>query len=130
MDREEALLTNVAPLPVLSEGLRTRVLAAAGAARARRMRARRALGGAAVLFGALALFSWSDSLPLVARTPAVCLPGGGDGSSGLISKVGQAPAATAAYCRRDMLISATGDDWQMVEAEFKSREEFTRRARM
>ena len=130
MDREVELLTIVAPLPVLSATLRSRVLAAAGAARARRVRARRVLACALVLFGLLGWISWTDRLPLVAKDLAATDSGMLDGSSGSRSPASQAPAASAPYCRRDMLISAMGDDWRMVEAEFKSREEFTRRAQM
>jgi len=126
MRREEELLTNVAPLPVLSATLRSSVLAAAGAARARRVRARRVLASGLVMFSVLGLFAWSDRLPFVADSLAATEPGLLDATS-----VNSSTAfASVAYCRRDMLISAMGDDWRMVEAELKSREEFTRRAQM
>lgn len=130
MFREEELLTNVAPLPVLSARLRSRVLAAAGAARARRSHARRVLASGLVLFCLLGWVSWTYPPSLVAKNSVAADLGMFDGSSFGSSTTGNTPAASTSYCRRDMLISAMGDDWRMVEAEFKSREEFTRRAQM
>jgi len=130
MIREEEFLTNAAPLPVLSAGLRARVLAAAGAAQARRTRARRALAGASVLFGILGWISWTGSLPFTAGNLAVIEPETFAGPSAGSVTAAEAPPPGVAYCRRDLLIAAMSDDWQMVEAEFKSREEFTRRVQM
>jgi hypothetical protein len=130
MIREEELLTSVAPLPVLSGGLRVRVLAAAGAARARRTRARRALAGASVVFGILGWISWTDSLPFAPGNLAAIEPRTVAGSSAARVTAAKEPPAVVPYCRRDMLIAAMSDDWRMVEAEFKSREEFTRRVQM
>src|SRR5262245_54280632 len=106
MIREEELLTSVSPLPVLSAGLRARVLAAAGAAQARRARARRALAGASVVFGILVWISWTESLPFAARNLAAIEPGTVVGpSAGSVTAVEEPPAAVA-YCRRDLLIAA------------------------
>jgi hypothetical protein len=41
-----------------------------------------------------------------------------------------APPASSTFCRRELLNSAMGDDWRMVEAELQSREDFTRRVQM
>jgi hypothetical protein len=130
MFRDEGLLTKVAPLPVLSATLRSRVLAAACAARARRRRARRVVAGAFALFGVLALFCWSEALPLVTKNLAAIESGVAGSAASLSWPAGRPPRKSAPYCRRDMLISAMSDDWRMVEAEFKSREEFTRRVQM
>jgi hypothetical protein len=125
--REEELVKSAAPLPVLSADLRTRVLSAALEARARRTQGRRVLAGSAVLLGWIA---WTGPLlPSASQLAATeTAPGQdlvGDGAS-----VTEAPVASAPYSRREMFIAAMGDDWRMVEAEFKLREEFTRRVQM
>ncbi len=135
MPDEVELLTNVAPLPVLSSTLRCRVLAAAGAARARRRRARRVVLAAFVSFVVLALVSWIDALPAVSRNLSAIESGlaemavtGNRLAGNRLAGNSQFPSAP--YCRRERLIAAMSDDWRMVEAEFKSREEFTRRVQM
>ena len=132
MFREEELLADAAAMPALSSGLRMRVLTAAIEARDRRWQGRRALCVALVVFSFVGWAAWTGPLGLDARhtalTGAASLAGqSGDGQSGGESATG---AGSSSYCRRDMLISAMGDDWRMVEAEFKSREEFTRRVQM
>jgi len=135
MFREEELLADAASMPTLSSGLRMRVLTAAIEARDRRWQGRRTLCVALVVFGFVGWAAWTGPLGLDARhaaaTDAASLAGPlGDGQSGGESAAGASRAASSSYCRRDMLISAMGDDWRMVEAEFKSREEFTRRVQM
>ena len=130
MFREEELLKSVAPLPVLSGDLRTRVLSAAVEARARRSQGRRVLAGAAVLFSLLGWIAWTGPILPSARQLAVTETAPGDGIAGDGSPAADATLASAPYSRREMFIAAMEDDWRMVEAEFKSREEFTRRVQM
>jgi hypothetical protein len=136
MNDEEELLADMTHLPELSANLRSRVLAAALEARARRAQGRQVLGTAVVLFCLVGWASWSKPISSVvarhATEPAQATLA--DPAEAIAQQAGQpspaAPAASSTYCRRDMLISAMGDDWRMVEAEFKSREEFTRRVHM
>ena len=124
MIRAEALFLGEAPLPVLSMDLRSRVLAAAAAAQRRRTQARRALVGAAAVFSSLAFLLGScPHLPIVRQFAGV------DTAPGASPPNETSPAAmpAAPFCRREMFIAAMSDDWRVVEAEFKAREEFTRR---
>ena len=133
---EEELLEEMSHLPELSAKLRSRVLAAALEARARRAQGRQVLGSVLVLFCLVGWVTWSKPLSsVVARNAVDAMPTAlAQQSDAPLPKAGEpvlpAPSASSTYCRRDMLISAMGDDWRMVEAEFKSREEFTRRVQM
>ncbi len=124
MIREEALLLSAAPLPVLSMDLRSRVLAAAATAQRRRTQARRALAGAAAVFLSLSFTLWSGRNLLSVRPFDQA-----EAAAGASSPDAGSPAAVppAPFSRREMFIAAMSDDWRMVEAEFKAREEFTRR---
>ncbi|MGE5191599.1 MAG: hypothetical protein ACM3U2_03800 [Deltaproteobacteria bacterium] len=130
MFREEELLRTAAPLPVLSSGLRPRVLAAAAEARARRSHGRRVLAGAAVVFMLLGWLAWSGPfLPPASQLAGMnSTPRDGFALGGETSAA--APTASSPYGRRERFIAAMADDWRMVEAEFQSREEFTRRVQM
>jgi hypothetical protein len=130
MYREEELLKRVSPLPVLSSDLRTRVLSAAVEARARRSQGRRVLAAGAVLFSLLGWIAWTGPLLPSARQLAATETAPGEELGGNGSPAAEAPVASVPYSRREMFIAAMGDDWRVVEAEFKSREEFTRRAQM
>ena len=128
--REEELVKSAAPLPVLPADLRTRVLSAALEAGARRTQGRRVLAGSAVLFLLLGWIAWTGPLlPSANQLAATDTPAGDENSAGGPVLV-ESPVASAPYSRREMFIAAMGDDWRMVEAEFKSREEFTRRVQM
>jgi len=132
LTQEAEFLKVVAPLPVLSNGLRSRVLAAALEARERRSQGRRVISSALSVFALLGWIAWkgpfSGSRTALAATSnlnpdgtaAEDADGSGSGSG----------AASSTYCRREMLNSAMGDDWRMVEAELQSREDFTRRVQM
>lgn len=124
MFREEELLSRVAPLPVLSTGLRSRVLAAAGEARARRSRARQFLVRSLVLLGILGPLAWHT--PYAPTTQQGAMNGSMPGDA----QDAGAPADSSPYCRSEMCIAAMGDEWKMVEAEFRAREEFVRRTQM
>src|SRR5437016_404022 len=108
MIREEELLMQVAPLPVLSALLRSRVLVAAAQARVRRTQGRRALAGAFMLFCLLGWGTWTDPLSLSTCHVAETDPGILDGPSDSSSRTLTVPTASSSssYCRRDMLISA------------------------
>jgi hypothetical protein len=130
LDLTEDLLQETAPLPLLSGDLRARVLGAAVEARARRTQGRRVLAGAGGLFALLLCIAWTGPiLPSAARlAAAIPIPPGG-GASAATQVADECPACQP-YSRRERFILAMGDDWRMVEAEFKSREEFTRRVQM
>jgi hypothetical protein len=125
--REEELLQAAAPLPVLSSGLRSRVLAAAGEARARRTQGRRVLAGAAVVFSLLAWLAWTGPFLPSASQLAGTESAASDGALLEDGCSRPATAAVSSCSRRERFIAAMDDDWRMVEAEFQSREDFTRR---
>jgi hypothetical protein len=58
MTREEEILEKTAPLPTLSHGLRSRVLAAALEAQERQQQSRKVIAGSLSLFAILSWFSW------------------------------------------------------------------------
>lgn len=125
MYREDDLLMMPAPMPVLSQDLRSRVLAAALEARENRSRGRRALSSSLVFFVLAGWAAWSaPSVMIARRTPAPAV--GGSSGAGAIA----AAAVTPFYSRSATFIAAMGDDWGMVEAEFRLREKFTRRLPM
>ena len=130
MYREEELLQAAAPLPVLSSGLRSRVLAAAGEARARRAQGRRVLAGAAVVFALMGWLAWTGPfLPSASQLAGTELA---PSDRSLLEEGPSCPApvASSSCSRRERFIAAMEDDWRMVEAEFQSREDFTRRIQM
>jgi len=129
LTQEAEFLKAVAPLPVLSNGLRSRVLAAALEARERRSQGRRVVSSALSVFALLGWIAWKGPFSGSRTALAAASPLNSDGSAGDDSGDGS-PAASSTYCRRDMLTSAMGDDWRMVEAELQSREDFTRRVQM
>ncbi|MSR57209.1 MAG: hypothetical protein EXS05_06015 [Planctomycetaceae bacterium] len=124
---EEELLLAAAEMPVLSAGLRNRVLHAAVTTERRRSYGRRALSIAGVLFACLGLTAWQGPLILVGQE-LVGLGGSNaapadesyDATRPLINVSGR-------YGRGELLLSAAGDDWRMVEAEAQSRHEGYRR---
>src|SRR5579872_755235 len=129
LSHKEEVLLMTAPLPVLSSGLRGRVLQAADEACDRRSRGRRALGSALVAFGLVGWFTWfrpnskgqGETTASSADLPPVPVEEG--------SGTGE-PAPSGTRSRRDLIMAAMGDDWKMIEAEFRSREEFTRRVQV
>ena len=126
---EERLIRSAVSLPVLSDGLRTRMLAAALEAHRRRSQARQIVCSGVVLVAVLGWTAWSGSLStfglqmatsdVAGRTDAV------DGGDDLESAF-DAPHVSGAA----MLVSTAGDDWRLVEAQLQTREEFTRRIQM
>ena len=130
MFREEELVLNAAALPVLSSGLRSRVLAAAAEARARRAQGRRVLAGAALVFALMSWLAWTGPFLPSASQLALADSAGPDRPAGGSKISTAAPPPAPIWSRRQRFIAAMGDDWRMVEAEFQSREDFTRRIRM
>jgi len=123
---EDALLRQGPLLPLLSGDLRSRVLEAALEARARRAQGRRVLAGAGGVFTLLLWFAWSGPiLPSAARLAAA-----GSDPPASAEPIADDRPASIWFSRREKFIAAMGDDWRAVEAEFKSREEFTRRIQM
>jgi hypothetical protein len=85
------------------------------------------LAGSAVVFALLGWLAWTGpflpSASELAGTEATTSEAAllEDGSSRA------APATILSCSRRERFIAAMDDDWRMVEAEFQSREDFTRR---
>jgi hypothetical protein len=126
MFREEELVLAAAPFPVLSGGLRSRVLSSAAEARARRSQGRRVLAGSVVVFALMGWLAWTGPvLPSVGQ-----LAGGGEPPAEDLVFQGEPAGGTSSVSRRERFIAAMDDDWRMVEAEFEAREEFSRRVRM
>jgi hypothetical protein len=129
LTQEAEFLKVVAPLPVLSNGLRSRVLAAALEARERRSQGRRVVSSALSVFALLGWIAWKGPFSAARTALAATSTFNPDGTAAEDATEGS-PAASSTYCRRDMLNAAMGDDWRMVEAELQSREDFTRRVQM
>jgi len=128
LTQEAEFLKVVAPLPVLSNGLRSRVLAAALEARERRSQGRRVISSALSVFALLVWIAWKGPFSGARTALAATSPLNPDGTAA--EDADGTPAASSTYCRSEMLTSAMGDDWRMVEAELQSREDFTRRVQM
>jgi|SRR5579872_2096482 len=129
----EELLKRTAPTPELSPGLRTRVLAVAAEASERRTQARRVASSALALLALLGYGAWCT--PKIAFDSRAALAARAVQNSGAEAMAGApataAPAATLSpLCRAQMLLSAMGDDWRLVEAELRLREKFSRRMPM
>lgn len=157
MDRDAEFLNADAPLPVLSPGLRSRVLAAALEAQDRRAQGRRVLASAVGLFAMLAGVAWlgpfsTESSPVRAfsgasffsrdvQTLSVLSPGfDGQVVGGKMADDGPIPdkksagagasSALSAFSRGQGLMSVMGDDWRSVEDELQSRQEHFSRFHM
>ena len=126
MSHKEEVLLRTAPLPVLSSGLRSRVLQAAGEACDRRSRGRRALASALVAFGLVGSFTWFRPASKGRGEAVACDEKRPSSPQEPGSSADPAPTGSP-LSRRELVMAAMGDDWKMVEAEFRSREEFTRR---
>jgi hypothetical protein len=139
---EERLLLDAAEMPVLSPGLRARVLNAAVETECRQAFGRRALWAAGVLFAAMGLMAWRGPLTSVRddfaraavpedRASVVFRPETPRPETPQPAIIVQAPdqsrVRSAGLSRRygtgEQLMSAAGDDWRLVEAELQSRRE-------
>jgi hypothetical protein len=147
MFREEELLKEAAPLPVLSSRLRSRVLAAAIEAQDRRAQGRRVLASTLGLFAMMVTVAWlgpfangplsngesqisdndvqtfaessgSFGEPVQGRKAPAGIPGkGAAGGSSTLSSL--RPVLRLGQG----LMSVMGDDWRDVEAELQSRQD-------
>ena len=136
MFREAEFLKAIAPLPVLSSGLRSRVLAAALEAQDRRSQGRRVLASALGLFAMLVGVAWMGSfsnrpfaesdVQVSAATSAglggvVRTGAAGDPASSVLSSL--RPTLHPSQHGGQVLMSVVGDDWRSVEAQLQSRQE-------
>ncbi|MBI3862962.1 MAG: hypothetical protein HY290_13810 [Planctomycetia bacterium] len=108
----EEILKQVAPLPVLSTGLRSRVLAAAVEAQESRRHGRRVIAGSLSLFALLSWVSW--------RGP---ISRGGAALAAAAARDGAASADSAADAELG-LFKTTGDDFSAVEVQLRSRQDY------
>lgn len=109
---EEEILQKVAPLPVLSSGLRSRVLAAALEAQESRRHSRRLIAGSLSLFALLSWVSWRGP---ILRGGAASFAAAGDGE----------PSPRAATDSALGLVkSLMGDDFSTVEVQLRSRRDY------
>ena len=138
MFRDAEFLKQAAPLPVLSPGLRSRVLAAALEAQDRRSQGRRVLASALGMFVMLVGVAWmrpfsnGSSANLTSANGSFSSSGmqaSAESSGGLNGQVvneGQASAAPSVLSslnRGQGLMSIMGDDWQDVQDQLQSRQE-------
>jgi hypothetical protein len=135
---------SIAQTPELSAGLRARVLSAAIESQRRRSYGRRAVWAAGLVVVCAALTAWQAPLGstggqiaerkesadqgemagqrIVAMPDAASMPSD-DLSPPLLN-------VSARYGRGELLLSAAGDDWRLVEAELHSRREGIRHLRL
>jgi hypothetical protein len=124
---EERLVLDAAELPTLSAGLKVRVLSAAHEAQQRRAYSRQIVWAAGFLVAALGVTAWHGPLVVL---------GGELGGFAATSDASSGPVAfplikvSQRYGDGELLLSAAGDDWQLVEAEMHSRRESVRHIRM
>ena len=124
--RVEEQLLLAAEMPVLSGGLRARVLTAAVETRRRRTYGRSTLRATGLLMACLGAMAWHRPLALVHETFADAVA--------LTSEDAYAVPApllnvSRRYGRGELLLAAAGDEWRMVEAEMQSRREGSRHIR-
>lgn len=124
---EEELLLAAAEMPVLSPGFRTRTLNAAIEAQTRLSYGRRALWAAGLLFAVLGLMAWSGPLSSVRDDVA----GAGASANRVIQVIEDPKEQCNGVSERygELLVSTSGDDWRLAEAEMQSRREASRRIR-
>ena len=123
MSLEEDILKQVAPLPTLSSGLRSRILSAALEAQESRRHSRRVIAGSLSLFALLSWFSWRG--PNSRGTgSAVATATARDGASS-----GRTPAPPSPMSPLGMIGAAMDDDFSAVELQLQSRQDYFPRAR-
>jgi hypothetical protein len=123
MSLEEDILKHVTPLPTLSSGLRSRILAAALEAQETRRRSRRVIAGSLSLFALLSWFSWrgpnSRSTGSTVATATLH-----DGASS-----GRSPSPPSTFSPLGMIGATMDDDFSAVELQLQSRQDYFPRAR-
>jgi hypothetical protein len=112
---EEQILKNVAPLPVLSSGLRSRVLAAALEAQENRRHSRRLIFGSLSLFALLSWISWRGP---ISRDAGSAVAAANDQDVPPSS-----PNSSAAWAF-GLMTGAIGDDFAAVEVQLRSRQDY------
>lgn len=113
---EDELVESAVETPLLSEGLRSRVLKAALESRSRRRYGRRVVVTVAMLFLAVAIVVWC---------PAISSVGTMVGGASLFADdqaQAQVQNCSMRYGSGRLLAQGEEDDWQLVEAETRSRE--------
>jgi hypothetical protein len=112
---EEDILKKVAPLPVLSSGLRSRVLAAALEAQENRRHSRRVIAGSLSLFALLSWISW--------RGPISGQRGTALASAAELDDASSSQASSAASSL-GLIKAAMDDDFSAVEVQLRSRQDY------
>lgn len=112
---EEDILKKVAPLPVLSSGLRSRVLAAAIEAQETKRHSRRVIAGSLSLFALLAWISWRGPISRSA----------GSALAAATERDGTASAEkSATHSALGLIKAAMEDDFSAVEVQLRSRQDY------
>ncbi|HEY3968889.1 MAG TPA: hypothetical protein VGM05_30350 [Planctomycetaceae bacterium] len=112
---EEDILKRVAPLPVLSSGLRSRILAAAIEAQDTKRHSRRVIAGSLSLFALLSWISWRGPISR-GGGPTIAAATEGDGVSSL---PGSSP-----HSALGLMKAAIEDDFSAVEVQLRSRQDY------
>lgn len=112
----EEILQRVAPLPTLSSGLRSRVLAAAVEAQESRRHSRRVIAGSLGLFAFLSWVSWRGPISRGGGTSLAAAAAAHEGASS--SHDGVSDSALG------LMKAAMGDDFSAVERELRSRQDY------
>lgn len=154
MSPEERFVLSIARTPELSAEFRDRVLAAAVESRRRRSYGRRALCAAGLVVLCAGLAAWRapqvtfgtelagpnrsarpgemSGEQLAAVSASASVPSNDPAAYGSSAYGSSAPLlnVSARYGRGELLLSAAGDDWRLVEAELHSRREGVRHLRL
>jgi hypothetical protein len=127
---EEELILASAEMPLLSPGFRARALALALETERRRARGRRAVLTAWLVFACLGCAAWRGPLSLLGDELANF--GVARASAAEASYDPRPPLLPVSrrYGRGELILSASNDDWNFVEAEILSRAEGSRRLLM
>jgi len=112
---EEDILKKVAPLPVLSSGLRSRVLAAAIEAQESKRHSRRVIAGSLSLFALLSWISWRGP---ISRGAGSALAVAAERDSAPPSRKSAPLSAFGA------IKAAMDDDFSAVEVQLRSRRDY------
>jgi hypothetical protein len=114
--QSEEVLSRAAPLPVLSAGLRSRVMAAVVEAQENRRHSRRLIAGSLSVFAFLSWLSW--------RNPTVRTPH----SQGPSVTAHDVPVSPLSGSVLGIMGSELEDDLALVEVQLRSRQDYFSRA--
>ena len=117
--QSEEILSRVAPMPVLSSGLRSRVLTAVVEAQESRRKSRRLISGSLGVFALLSWLSW--------RNPAGSPPPS-QGTAVSVRHVPPSPWSGARLSLLGMSVSEPDGDVLEVEWQLRSRQDYFPRA--